>query len=126
MRVTKWNGNRLRRRQRQNSVLLLGKSGRHADGFWGAIYIAGNGCWVWPYVRSDPTHWCPCGCAAWNIEENEMGNRRAFDWHEWERGVARTKDAGRRVEVEREDGATIRGSDWATMGSVVSTSVRCH
>ena len=57
--------------------------------------------------RSD-TLGAPAGCAAWNIEENEMGNRRV-DWHEWSEAWPDLKDAGRRVEVEREDGATISG-----------------
>ncbi|MCA9339788.1 MAG: DUF551 domain-containing protein, partial [Candidatus Saccharibacteria bacterium] len=44
----------------------LGKSGRHADGFWEPAAFAGNGCWVWPYVRSDPTHWMPLPAAPAN------------------------------------------------------------
>lgn len=38
------------------SVLLLGRSGRHADG---VIEPNGNGEWVWPYVMAEPTHWMP-------------------------------------------------------------------
>lgn len=42
-----------------SSVLLLGRGGRHADGFWEAKAYAGNGCWVWPYVKCEPLHWMP-------------------------------------------------------------------
>ena len=42
-----------------SSVLLLGQSGRHADGFWESAAYNGNGCWVWAYVKCEPTHWMP-------------------------------------------------------------------
>lgn len=41
------------------SVLLLGRGGRHADGFWEPKAYACNGCWVWPYVKCEPSHWMP-------------------------------------------------------------------
>lgn len=41
------------------SVLLLGRNARHADGFWEKKAYAGNGCWVWPYVKAEPIAWQP-------------------------------------------------------------------
>lgn len=41
------------------SVLLLGRGGRYADGFWEPKAYSGNGCWVWPYVKCEPTNWMP-------------------------------------------------------------------
>lgn len=43
----------------RTSVLLLGRGGKHADGFWEPKAYAGNGCWVWPYVKCEPSHWMP-------------------------------------------------------------------
>ena len=40
-------------------ILLRGKSGRHSDGFWESKAYNGNGCWVWPYIHANPTHWMP-------------------------------------------------------------------
>ena len=40
-------------------VLLLGRSGRHADGFFEPKAYNGIGVWVWPYVHAEPTHWQP-------------------------------------------------------------------
>lgn len=41
-----------------NSILLLGNE-KVADGYWGERCNKGKGAWVWPYVRTEPTHWMP-------------------------------------------------------------------
>jgi len=40
------------------SILLSGDR-KIADGYWGAQCNKGKGDWVWPYVRTEPTHWMP-------------------------------------------------------------------
>lgn len=58
------------------SVLLLGRNARHADGFWEKKAYAGNGCWVWPYVKAEPIAWQPLppSPAAEAAAEREVGN----------------------------------------------------
>lgn len=44
---------------KDGSAILLASKGRVCDGFWKPQTEYGNGCWVWCYVRCEPTHWQP-------------------------------------------------------------------
>lgn len=39
--------------------ILLANSYVAADGYFDYLLNKGKGCWVWPYVLRNPTHWMP-------------------------------------------------------------------
>ena len=39
--------------------ILLADSSVAADGYFDYLLNKGNGSWVWPYVKREPTHWKP-------------------------------------------------------------------
>ncbi len=40
-------------------ILLRSPNGKIANGYWGQECNRGKGAWVWPYVKSEPSHWTP-------------------------------------------------------------------
>ncbi len=40
-------------------ILLRSPNGKIANGYWGQECNRGKGAWVWPYVKSEPSHWMP-------------------------------------------------------------------
>jgi len=44
-------------------ILLRSPNGKIANGYWGQECNRGKGAWVWPYVKSEPSHWMPLPAA---------------------------------------------------------------
>lgn len=44
-------------------ILLRSPNGKIANGYWGQECNRGKGAWVWPYVKSEPSHWTPLPAA---------------------------------------------------------------
>lgn len=44
---------------RDGTKILLADSSVAADGYFDYLLNKGNGSWVWPYVKREPTHWAP-------------------------------------------------------------------
>lgn len=38
-------------------ILLRSPNGKISNGYWGQECNRGKGAWVWPYVKSEPSHW---------------------------------------------------------------------
>ena len=45
-------------------ILLRSPNGKIANGYWGQECNRGKGAWVWPYVKSEPSHWMPLPAAS--------------------------------------------------------------
>ena len=44
---------------KDGTKVLLADSSVAADGYFDYLLNKGNGSWVWPYVKREPTHWKP-------------------------------------------------------------------
>ena len=44
---------------RDGSQILLANHLVASDGYFDYLLNKGNGSWVWPYVKHEPTHWMP-------------------------------------------------------------------
>ncbi len=44
-------------------ILLRSPKGKIANGYWGQECNRGKSAWVWPYVKSEPSHWMPLPAA---------------------------------------------------------------
>jgi len=44
-------------------ILLRSPNGKISNGYWGQECNRGKGAWVWPYVKSEPSHWMPLPAA---------------------------------------------------------------
>lgn len=53
----------------RSSVVLRGRSGQIADGYWLQAAYNGNGAWIWPYVHSEPVMWIPIPADAQRAKE---------------------------------------------------------
>lgn len=45
-------------------ILLRSPNGKIANGYWGQECNRGKGAWVWPYAKSEPSHWMPLPAAS--------------------------------------------------------------
>lgn len=85
-------------------ILLRHKKGRIADGCWLAANSS-SGCWVWAYVKIEPTHWMPLPAAPGAAEERGKFKLIDMQNHQLRRALVSAKCAINSMKAEAETAA---------------------